>query len=51
MSATIYVRIVSLVKRRVSMAEMVGGRYERAFAARASIGESKHPNSLQKLAS
>lgn len=32
------------------MAEMVGGRYERAFAARVSIGESKRPNSLQKLA-
>lgn len=33
------------------MAEMVGGRYERAFVARASIGESKRPNPLQNLAS
>jgi len=33
------------------MADMAGERYARAFAARASIGESKRPNSLQKLAS
>jgi hypothetical protein len=33
------------------MADVVGETYARAFAARASIGESKRPNSLQKPAS